>query len=108
MEAGDQLRALVAFTLKSAAVTSNVRLQRREEYGVRATATPWERAARILLLWKNSGIQGNPEGHKNAVFWAVAPHGFIINRRFGATCRLHLQGSRTIASEEKLEKLDGC
>jgi hypothetical protein len=29
---------------------------------------------------------------KNAVFWDVAPCGFIINRRFGGTCRLHLQG----------------
>jgi hypothetical protein len=38
---------------------------------------------------------------KNAVFWDVAPHGFIINRRFGETCRLHLQGRRNDASEEK-------
>jgi hypothetical protein len=29
---------------------------------------------------------------KNAVFWDVAPRGFI--RRFGGTCRFHLQGRR--------------
>jgi hypothetical protein len=29
---------------------------------------------------------------KNAVFWDVAPCGFIINRHFGGKCRLHLQG----------------
>jgi hypothetical protein len=29
---------------------------------------------------------------KNAVFWDVAPCGFIINQRFGGTYRLHLQG----------------
>jgi hypothetical protein len=29
---------------------------------------------------------------KNAVFWVSS--GFIINRRFGGTCRLQLQGSR--------------
>jgi hypothetical protein len=31
---------------------------------------------------------------KNAVFCDVAPCGFIIDRRFGVTCRLHLQGLR--------------
>jgi hypothetical protein len=29
---------------------------------------------------------------KNAVFWDVAPCGFCVNRRFGGTYRLHLQG----------------
>jgi hypothetical protein len=38
---------------------------------------------------------------KNAAFCKVAPRGFIINRRFGGTCRLHLQGRRNNASEEK-------
>jgi hypothetical protein len=28
----------------------------------------------------------------SAVFWDVVPCGFVINRRFGGTCRLHLQG----------------
>jgi hypothetical protein len=28
---------------------------------------------------------------KNAVLLDVAPNGFIINRRFGGTCRFHLQ-----------------
>jgi hypothetical protein len=38
---------------------------------------------------------------KNAVFWDVAPSGFIINRRFVGTWRLQLQGRRNNASEEK-------
>jgi hypothetical protein len=37
---------------------------------------------------------------KNSVFWYVVPCGFIINRHFGGTCRLHLQGRRNTASEE--------
>jgi hypothetical protein len=38
---------------------------------------------------------------KNAVFWDVAPCGFIINRRFGGKSRLHLLGTTNDASEEK-------
>jgi hypothetical protein len=38
---------------------------------------------------------------KNAVFWDVAPCGFIINRRLEGTYRPHLQGRRNNASEEK-------
>jgi hypothetical protein len=38
---------------------------------------------------------------KNGVFWDVVPRGFIINRRFGEVCRLHLQGRRNNTSEEK-------
>jgi hypothetical protein len=34
---------------------------------------------------------------KNEVFLYVAPCAFIINRRFGAICRFHLQGSRNNA-----------
>jgi hypothetical protein len=37
----------------------------------------------------------------NAVFWDVTPCGFIINKRFGRTCHLYLQGGRNNASEEK-------
>jgi hypothetical protein len=37
---------------------------------------------------------------KNAVFWDVAPCGFIVND-IGRTCRLHLQGRRNNANEEK-------
>jgi hypothetical protein len=40
---------------------------------------------------------------KNAVFWDVTPCEFIINRRFGGTCRLHLHGKRINASEEKCQ-----
>jgi hypothetical protein len=38
---------------------------------------------------------------KSAVFWDVAPCGFIINRRFGGTYRFDLQDRRNNASEEK-------
>jgi hypothetical protein len=38
---------------------------------------------------------------KNAIFLDVAPCGFIINRCFGGTCRLHLQGRRNNPREEK-------
>jgi hypothetical protein len=37
----------------------------------------------------------------NAVFWDVAPCGFMINLRFGGTSRFHLQGRKNNASEEK-------
>jgi hypothetical protein len=60
----------------------------------------------MLLLLHCNAIEGSLEcrylefevftavATKNAVFWDVAPRGFIINRRFGGTCRLHLQGRR--------------
>jgi hypothetical protein len=52
----------------------------------------WKQLAKLLwTLWQL----------KNAVFWDVAPCGFIINRRFEGTCRLHLQGRRNNASDEK-------
>jgi hypothetical protein len=38
---------------------------------------------------------------KNAIFWDVAPCGSIINRRFGETCRLHIQDKRNNANKEK-------
>jgi hypothetical protein len=41
---------------------------------------------------------------KNAVFWDVVPCGFIINRRLGGTCCLHLQGKRNNARREKVFK----
>jgi hypothetical protein len=40
-------------------------------------------------------------GVTNAVLWEVAPCAFIINRYFGGMCRLHLQGGRNNAREEK-------
>jgi hypothetical protein len=42
---------------------------------------------------------------KNAVFRGVASCRFIINRRLGGTCRLHLQVRRNNASEEKYYRL---
>jgi hypothetical protein len=41
----------------------------------------------------------------NELLWDVAQCGFIINPRFGVTCRLQLQGRRNNASEDVL---DGC
>jgi hypothetical protein len=38
---------------------------------------------------------------KNAVFRDMAPCEYCKNRRFGGTCRLHLQGRRYNAIEEK-------
>jgi hypothetical protein len=32
---------------------------------------------------------------KNAIFWHVAPCEYFVNRRFGGTYHLHLQGIRT-------------
>jgi hypothetical protein len=31
---------------------------------------------------------------KNTVFWDVAPCSYFVNRRFGGTYRLHLQGRK--------------
>jgi hypothetical protein len=41
---------------------------------------------------------------KNAVFWDVEPCGFIINRRFGGMCLLHLQGRFLEGADERLTK----
>jgi hypothetical protein len=41
---------------------------------------------------------------KNAVSWDVASCGFITNRCFGGTCRLHLQSKRNNASKEKCRR----
>jgi hypothetical protein len=35
----------------------------------------------------------------------VAPSGYIINRRFGGTCRFHLQGRRNNASKKSVGRL---
>jgi hypothetical protein len=43
---------------------------------------------------------------KIAFFWDVAPCGFYINRRFGGTCRLHLQGRRDNASEQNCQTVN--
>jgi hypothetical protein len=44
----------------------------------------------VLLLW----MARNVLSMKNAVFWDVAPCRSCVNRRFGGTCRLHLQGRK--------------
>jgi hypothetical protein len=59
---------------------------------------------KVIILYKVSyvGCEGfTAVTMKDAVFWDVAPYGFIIYRHFGGTCRLHLQGRRNNASEEK-------
>jgi hypothetical protein len=43
---------------------------------------------------------------KTAVFLDVAPCRFLKNRRFGGTCRLHLQGKRNTATQDKSKSVD--
>jgi hypothetical protein len=40
---------------------------------------------------------------KKAVFWDVAPFRYGVNRRFGGTYRLHLQGRREIIRKSARE-----
>jgi hypothetical protein len=42
---------------------------------------------------------------KNAVFWDVAPCRYFVNRRFGGTGRLHLQGIRNPRSMNQREQV---
>jgi hypothetical protein len=43
---------------------------------------------------------------KNAVLWDVAPCRYFINRRFGGTYRLHLQGRSNPRAINQLEQID--
>jgi hypothetical protein len=43
---------------------------------------------------------------KNAVFWDVAPCSYFVNRRFGGTYRLHLQGIRNPRAMNQRELVD--
>jgi hypothetical protein len=43
--------------------------------------------------------------YESWVCWDVAPCGFIINRRFGGTCRLHLQSRRNNVREKECLRL---
>jgi hypothetical protein len=54
----------------------------------------------IIIIWEGSRCDQSRNLLKNTVFWDVAPCRSCVNRRFGATHRLHLQGSRKIASEK--------
>jgi hypothetical protein len=45
---------------------------------------------------------------KNADFWDVAPCRSCVNRRFGGTCRLHLQGRKIRSENLKSYKRKGC
>jgi hypothetical protein len=42
---------------------------------------------------------------KNSVFWDVAPCRYFVNRRFGGTYRLHLQGIRKPQAMNQLEQV---
>jgi hypothetical protein len=42
---------------------------------------------------------------KTVVFWDAAPCGSIINRHFGGTCSLHLQGIRKRTARESVRRL---
>jgi hypothetical protein len=44
-------------------------------------------------------------GMKNAVLWDVAPCESCKNRRFGVTCRLHLQGRRNYRVRKSVVRL---
>jgi hypothetical protein len=44
----------------------------------------------------------------NAVLWDVAPCRYCINRRFGGTYRLHLQGRRKKSASEEAARAGGC
>jgi hypothetical protein len=41
---------------------------------------------------------------KNDVFFNVAPRELIINRRFGVTCRLNIQGRRNYVDANVLDE----
>jgi hypothetical protein len=47
----------------------------------------------------------NPCTMKNAVFWDVVPCRPCVNRRFGGTCRLHLQGWKIPWARNQLEQV---
>jgi hypothetical protein len=42
---------------------------------------------------------------KNAVFWDVVPCRYFVNRRFGGTYRLHLQGMRNLRAMNQREQV---
>jgi hypothetical protein len=42
---------------------------------------------------------------KNAIFWDVVPCGYCVNRRFGGTYRLHLQGIRNPRARNQREQV---
>jgi hypothetical protein len=42
---------------------------------------------------------------KNAVFWDVAPCRYFVNRRFGGTYRLHLEGIRNPRAMNQREQV---
>jgi hypothetical protein len=52
-----------------------------------------------------SEIQTRNVTMKNAVFWDMSPCGIFINRRFGGTCRLHLQGRRNMQARKCVRRL---
>jgi hypothetical protein len=63
-----------------------------DQEGTESTSPPGKEMSHPLL---------NNVMMDSAVFWDVAPCGFIINRRFGGTFRFHFQGRRNNASEGK-------
>jgi hypothetical protein len=68
----------------------------------------WDAIGRVLSVLEYQGFEVfTAVSMKNAVFWDVAPCGFIIDRRFGGTCPLHLQGKRNNANDEKCNAITG-
>jgi hypothetical protein len=45
---------------------------------------------------------------KNTVFWNVAPCRYFVNRRFGGTYRLHLQGISNPRAMNQREQITFC
>jgi hypothetical protein len=42
-----------------------------------------------------------------AIFWAIAPCSAYVNKRFGGTYHLHLQGRKSAEQETSLQQLAG-
>jgi hypothetical protein len=56
-----------------------------------------DKTVRRIFAPKEEEVKGKRRKNcvlKNAVFWDVAPCRYFVNRRFGGTYRLHLQGIR--------------
>jgi hypothetical protein len=58
--------------------------------------------------WEDLVIQIIIEIKKNVVFWDVALYRFCVNRRFGGTYRLHIQGRKIREREPERQHPTGC
>jgi hypothetical protein len=63
------------------------------------TSNPTTLYTVLIFYWENKNLHVRFEVFtavtmKNAVFWDVAPCRYCVNRHFGGTYRLHLQGRK--------------